>query len=231
VICDCDSNGIGYAVLACYAARGYGPSILHTKHSDWLSCISDPDLIVKPWRRTDCPIYDAYQDELLATRDGAMSRAEWYSSRISHHAGLNPKSPSRPSVSIVGKDFPVMIFPGSAWSGREWPLEHWVRLARLVARSVPVAVLTIDEQKARIFSCTPVSFYWGQSPQWILDRMAGCPLVIGNDSGMVHLAGLLGKPALAIHAQIRPEVLYKESGSVISVIPDSSCCGCHFQGI
>ena len=81
-----------------------------------------------------------------------------------------------------------------------------------------------------MFDGTPCDWFWGMSPEWVGDVFLESSAVIGNDSGMAHMAGMLGVPTLAVHAQVKPEQLWNHT-DVAAVYPgEISCAGCNWQG-
>ena len=73
--------------------------------------------------------------------------------------------------------------------------------------------------------------YWvvDQSPDWIMSAMLEAQCVIGLDSGMIHVAGLLGVPAICIHAHLPPKMLFSHAPSILSVSPKTECTFCRWQ--
>jgi ADP-heptose:LPS heptosyltransferase len=53
--------------------------------------------------------------------------------------------------------------------------------------------------------------------------------VIGLDSGMIHVAGLLRVPAICIHAHLPPEFLFSHAPTIRSVTPATGCVFCRWQ--
>ena len=99
-------------------------------------------------------------------------------------------------------DFAVFL-PGSAWKGKEWP--YFSQLAALVSRKIPVVALGSEKDErcdeiAR--EAAPHSRSVSLRGQTTLRQsMAVISLarwVIGNDTGMVHVAEALGRDAAMI---------------------------------
>lgn len=59
--------------------------------------------------------------------------------------------------------------------------------------------------------------------------MLGAEAVLGLDSGMIHMAGLLGVPAVSIHAHLPPEFLFSCAPSVRSAEAKTACTFCRWQ--
>ena len=73
--------------------------------------------------------------------------------------------------------------------------------------------------------------YWvvDQTPEWVTAAMLGAQCVIGVDSGMIHVAGLLGVPAVCIHSHLPPKFLFSHAPSVVSLTPNTGCTFCRWQ--
>lgn len=104
------------------------------------------------------------------------------------------------SIEIPSGDF-VALVPVSAWEGKQWP--YFTRLAEQIAKKFPVVVLggerdVLCDQVARAAGERGVSLrgkttlaqsaYVLQKSRWI----------IGNDTGMLHVAEALGKEVAMI---------------------------------
>lgn len=90
----------------------------------------------------------------------------------------------------------IMIFPGAAWSDRIWKKESFGLVAQALM-NIGYDVQFHDDMADRV----PDGFIVHQlSPLDITEKMKNCSLVIANDSGMAHLAGLLSVPCICISA-------------------------------
>lgn len=94
-------------------------------------------------------------------------------------------------------DFAVML-PGSAWKGKEWP--YFPELAAILGRKVPVVALGAEKDLvcdaiARAAGANPGSrSLRGQTDiRTSMAVISQARWVIGNDTGMVHVAEALGK--------------------------------------
>jgi ADP-heptose:LPS heptosyltransferase len=90
------------------------------------------------------------------------------------------------------------FFPGSAWKGKEWP--YFPELAKVVARKIPVVALGSEKDHA----CDRIVLSAGQHTGSVSLRgktdlrqsmavLAHARWVVGNDTGMLHVAEALGK--------------------------------------
>ena len=139
------------------------------------------------------------------------------------------------TLRIPRLDFPkyVLLAPFAAWESRDWPETHWRRLAWLLneAGYEIVAIGTKDEAERMERTFNKSFAYWAidHDPEWVMDTMLDAAAVIGLDSGMIHVAGLLGVPAVCIHAHLPPEFLFSHAPTVKSITPTTGCVFCRWQ--
>ncbi len=232
-------SGIGDAITAVYAAAGAAaqghPVRLYSKQAHWLTRASFPGLeIIADDSKNGIDLYAGYNESLKA----GTCRKQWYADNLARGAGLDPFVPVAPHVdtTILEQriDSPkyVVLSPFSAWQGREWPTAHWACLAHLL-QDAGYDVIAIDgvgngQRLRETFETTSAKWFWGLSPEWVTDALLGAHALIGNDSGMAHLAGMLGVKTIVIHAQVSPEQLWGCT-DVISVFSKEPCAGCGWQ--
>lgn len=88
----------------------------------------------------------------------------------------------------------VVLCPGTTDPHRQWPIERWVALQDRIGRERCVAV---DNDLSRLGKFAhPMGIVEG--PREIAALMLGAAIVVGNDSGMAHVAGTLKVPALVL---------------------------------
>jgi ADP-heptose:LPS heptosyltransferase len=117
---------------------------------------------------------------------------------ISKVAGLLPEG-----------DF-IALLPASAWKSKEWP--HFAELAALLAQRVPVVVLggsrdaVCSQVAASAQAVNPASrsLHGQTSLRESMAVLAKARWVIGNDTGMVHVAEALGKPVAMVEGPTHP---------------------------
>ncbi len=128
-------------------------------------------------------------------------------------AELRGERPLEPEPATLPDDLPaqghVVLHPFSMGHGREWPLQHWIEAARVLARdNVPVVITGSSAERERLAQAWPPS----QRPANVVDAsgrldiaqlsvllrraraMAAC------STGPLHLAAALGTPALGLYA-------------------------------
>jgi len=91
------------------------------------------------------------------------------------------------------------IFPGSGHSAKNWPPERFAAIARELARDgyQPVQILGRAEQERHI-RLPDVPEHCPPNLAELAEILANMRLVLGNDSGPLHLAAWLGVPCVAL---------------------------------
>jgi len=125
---------------------------------------------------------------------------------------LAANRPLAPAAVTLPSDLParghVVLHPFSLGHGREWPLQHWVELARLLAaQDVPVVFTGSGDERDRLAHAWPPA----QRPPGVLDAggrldigqlsvlLHGASAMTASGTGPLHLAAALGTPALGLY--------------------------------
>lgn len=124
------------------------------------------------------------------------------------------------SHSMVGR---IIIHPGSGARNKCWPVGHFAELAsRFQSAGRAVCVLLGEVERER-FSADELrllgAFDVKHSADYVelLDELAVARLVIANDSGPAHLAGILGRPTLTLFGPTDARV-WKPLGPAVHVL-------------
>jgi hypothetical protein len=240
--------GIGDAVSAYFVACGLADVssrqvVYHCRHDlRWFSGVSHPNLFLQfnnGAAGPDCN-KDYHSGQLAASLHNTVeSRNQWLANNLARELGIERFKPVRPKAvyrlaPVIHPGY-IVFSPFSLTAQREWPANRWQELARHYV-SPGRRVLALDQPggesrlKAMFGGVAGVSWQWGQSPDWVVSCIANADLFVGNDSGMTHIAGLMGTPSRAVMTHLRPEFVFSESPSVVGV--DSAgwgCQGCAWQ--
>ena len=229
------AKGIGDHIVGVYACTGLARKgvrvVFHTRHAEWLSRVREPGLIItsKRLRRID---HDLEYDYLNQLRYGT-SRALWYAGGL--HPFLKPAKPQVDRTQEMNR-LPfrhyILLAPLARRPTREWPEIHWTRLAHLLREAgyevVAIGGKNHKEKLQNIFVDTQAYWVADHPAAWVMDAMLGAAAYIGIDSGMTHLAALLGIKTVAIHSQLKAEFLWPMD-RVKSLTPDARCVFCRWQ--
>lgn len=133
-------------------------------------------------------------------------------------------------ASIKAEDKPVVFLaPFSTSRQRSWPYRHWIKLQLLLSKE-NVRVCSMDgPQGEKSLKHMPGKVYWGQNPQRTIALFRQANLVVGCDSGLVHLAGMLQLPALALCAPTLGKIAFGWYPSVNVMQAEGACTGCYWS--
>jgi heptosyltransferase II len=137
---------------------------------------------------------------------------------LRYHAVLARRWPDLPPMPYADFDPKVTIdrpqerylcfMPGSTWPSKAWPAEHY-RALLLKARTAgfSVAVLGSPEEAdtcASVAGAEGIDLCGRTSLKEASAWMRGAAAVLGNDSGLSHLAAACGAPVLALYGATDP---------------------------
>jgi hypothetical protein len=248
-IIDCQDNGIGDVVVACWIASSAKAANLSflvnpRQHRDITTFLGVEgryvtDMEGPNWSQTPGI---GHQYEYAIARSFPRSRFEVWCEAL----GIKTLVPVRPNFVedegdrmwaseqwgkvTVSRSAPrVLLFPDSAWIVRQWPHPFFAALTRrlLLAGCAP-AVMAGDRKNVEAFGCW---HWWGCSLSKVASMMRQADLVIANDSGPAHLAGAVGTSALAICGPTTQGVFaHDERIAVANIEPSKlACSGCYFS--
>lgn len=117
---------------------------------------------------------------------------------------LGTSAVSRASGFLEGGPW-LAVAPGAKHATKQWPVERFAAVARAHAERTGCRVLVMggpDERPAIEAVCAAVE----GARAWPIERpldeaaaaLAHCALLLGNDSGLVHLAEAVGTPAVVV---------------------------------
>ncbi len=121
----------------------------------------------------------------------------------------------------------ITIFPGSGHRLKNWPIENFMGLADALlsmgeqVRFV-VGPVEIERLDLKVLSRFPVII--SQDFETLQKTILESKLVIGNDSGPMHLAGFNGVPNITIFGPTNPKLWAPIDSLVIS--PNMDCSPC-----
>ncbi len=99
----------------------------------------------------------------------------------------------------------IIIHPGSGSEKKNWPLEHWLRLADDFP-ATDFVFITGEAEEARGVKI-PKHTNWHSLPlSELAARFTVCSAFLGHDSGISHLAAACGVPSLLLFGPTDPAV-------------------------
>ena len=120
----------------------------------------------------------------------------------------------------------IALHPGSGGTHKCWPVEHFAAMIYCLWQQYRATVLLLAgpaEQERLIQLRSLLEAYPQSGPcQYLVDaplltiaqRLQQCRCYIGNDSGLTHLAGMLGLPTLALFGPSDPTIWHPPGPSV-----------------
>ncbi len=142
-----------------------------------------------------------------------------------------------PHKKTIGTDLPIkvgIVFGSSFnWPQKKWPPEKFIKLCDyLLSKNCEVLLLGASFEKKegdKIAGATngPVDNQVGNlNYQQLIEAIQSCQLLIGNDTGPIHLAGACGIPSITIFGPTNPKkwtAFYSNS-----VFIDLECRPCYY---
>ena len=129
---------------------------------------------------------------------------------------------------VVSTVRPVVIHPGSGSPDKNWPIGRFVAAAEALAGAGPIAwILGPAEEEAGLAAAIaesrpPDDVAWrGLSLENLARRLAGARLLVGNDSGIAHLAAAVGCPVVVLFGASDP-VVWSPRGRAVTVVGDGT---------
>jgi len=93
----------------------------------------------------------------------------------------------------------VLASPLAGWAGKQWPLEYYGRLARLLQKELDLPLVLNGPPDSRpVLAEVAGAIPHLSSLLGLIDATRRAAAVVGVDSGPMHLAAALGKPGVAI---------------------------------
>lgn len=138
--------------------------------------------------------------------------------------------PSVPSPWSADGRLKVVLVPGASRRGalKRWPMRHWLSLARLLEGCQLRWSLGPDEQDLQTWlpqasgvEPLPLGAFWE-----LAARLRGADVVVAGDTGLLHLAVVLGVPVVGVYGASDPVIagLPEGAGRILRTgIPCSPC--------
>jgi len=227
--------GIGDAVCGMYAACGIADQgfnvTLHTRHGDWLSAVSHPNVSICPETDFFADANLDYQGQLRSGGSGG-SRPNWYVQNLRRYYEIPNCTAKRPEMvtKYAKAEKLAVLVPTGAWSVRSWNADRWTDLSNLLTDAGYVVVTIGSGRDRESLEKIPSSrLYWSRPASEILELIGSATVMYGNDSGMAHIGGLLGTPTVAVLGPTTRDFVFDCGESVVGISSDMPCTGCYWQ--
>lgn len=137
------------------------------------------------------------------------------------------------------KDLVIAIAPGSKMSAKRWPETRFADLGRRLLSIIPNLHLVVIGGKEDVELGDQLCATWGTSASNLAGKVSiygsaailqRCSLYVGNDTGAMHLAAMVGVPCVAIFSARDYPGLWEPYGSTNTVIrKELDCSGCMLE--
>ncbi len=216
-----DKGGIGDTLCALRAACGARlPFIGPPNQRDWTNIFVDEF----PLNENELPMFDLHLSDYRRVLDqNVISRGQFFAAQCRAVPISPEEKPFEPGLinKLAMYAGCVVIAPFAAHGpeqgseNRSWPLERWLEVNKLLI-DAGFVTLILDEYEER---CLPFlsedqplnepggkysyrcKLFCGKPPVEVAAVLRMANLFVGNDSGMMHLAGTLGVRGVAIIAE------------------------------
>jgi ADP-heptose:LPS heptosyltransferase len=103
---------------------------------------------------------------------------------------------------------PMAVHPGSGGASKRWPASHFAALIRALRADVAPVLIAGPQDEAIVMQIVAevgaMATVRDLSVAGLAAFLSRCGLYIGNDSGVTHLAGMLGLPTIALFGPTDP---------------------------
>jgi heptosyltransferase-1 len=125
-------------------------------------------------------------------------------------SGVRP--PPAPKI-LRGRPNVAVLLHGTTWSSKRWPARYWIELARHLVAAGYLPVLPWSDAGERataeaVAAAAPPALVF---PRCGLEQISGLiaasRLVVGGDTGLLHLAAAFGVPTVSLFASTSPDLV------------------------
>jgi heptosyltransferase III len=188
----------------------------------WLSAF---DLVVSYWPDHDgqlqrrFPIHHGQIFLSAAAMPSCAPAAAHYCAPL-RQLGLEPRELwFRISPTVVERNGPITIHPGSGSLRKNWRAENWLTLAAQLPAPVSIILGDAETETRRDIAVTTADMFESSAAKNIgvqllrqrplaelIDHLAQCRLFLGHDSGISHLAAGCGSPCVLLFGPTDPRI-------------------------
>jgi len=102
----------------------------------------------------------------------------------------------------------IIIHPFAGWKAKEWNLNKFIMLAQELSKTCPVSFLipfnSLKKDIKEEIKNYHINLVETKSIEELITALKDCSLLIGNDSGPIHIASMLGKATFTIYGPSNP---------------------------
>lgn len=129
------------------------------------------------------------------------SRWRWWGEKF----GVKPTIPALKQFDAGEWPIPythaIVLSPFAAFKERTWPLERWLEVERILCQ-YGFRVVILDDKSDRCNRFVSEGKLLGKPAVQVTSVIRDALCFVGNDSGMAHVAGMLGVPSVAVASRV-----------------------------
>lgn len=216
-----------HSTYLAYPGEDWGDRHLPGRLTDGFArCLGFASATGKPSLRVDRAKVDALRAEYL----GCLGRRERTSPTIPEPAN------TAPSRSSALRQPLVLLHGGPTWAVKEWPIESWCRLVERLKSELGCGVMqlvaarniTVKNPICRVIpGADPVECV--DDVDKLIHLVAAVDLLIGIDSGPIHVAGAVGTPCVGLFGPTDPSLIFSNPERAAGVFHRVACSFCHHR--
>jgi heptosyltransferase-2 len=107
------------------------------------------------------------------------------------------------------RDGKILIHPFGGWAAKEWEFEKFILLAEKLCKEYSVEIIapinSIGYKEKQEVNKRKISISETKSITDLIERNKECSVFIGNDSGPLYIANMLGKPTFTVYGPTNPD--------------------------
>ena len=129
----------------------------------------------------------------------------------------------------------VVLHPFASWVYKQWPVENFLRLAERVVTELNSDVVVICEEGERqdwqaasagSLHSDRLHLFSSASIVETAALLGGASVMVGNDSGPLHLAGLVGIPLVGLYGPASPDLTAPHGTRGVFLYKPVACSPC-----
>lgn len=146
-------------------------------------------------------------------------------------AGAGLRAPPAPPA-LRGRDDLAVLLHGTTWSSKRWPAAFWADLARRLLRQGYIPVLPWSNAEERtvataVSEAAPGAILFPKGPlREIAGLLAASRLVVGVDTGLMHLAAAFGVRTVSLFSSTSPDLTGPFGAGSTAVRAAIACAPC-----
>jgi ADP-heptose:LPS heptosyltransferase len=130
----------------------------------------------------------------------------------------------------------ILIHPGPSWPVREWPRESWISLVEALRSRGFTNIIQLGVGKHVQLGSLPgiaIPNVRSLADQLTVEETVALvslsQLLVGIDSGLLHIAASLRTPAVGMFGTTSPQFRFSKKSSCSFVVSNVECQGCHHR--